>query len=135
MWAKLTCSDLSPTSSAAKTMSATKTPTPSRVLKNERISRGASAGAPHSGRRSAPTRAWDAAPVESPGDRKGRTTGRGRCGLRRDRVGDHPLELAQQLVLGRRAPLGLLGEAHLHPDTRELFEQQHLIGVAAREAI
>ena len=29
-------------------------------------------------------------------------------------LGDHPLELAQQLVLGRRAPLGLLREAHLH---------------------
>ena len=50
-------------------------------------------------------------------------------------LSDHPLELAQQLVLGRHAPLGLLGEAHLHPDTLELFEQQHLVGVAARETI
>jgi hypothetical protein len=45
------------------------------------------------------------------------------------------LELAQQLVLGRRAPLGLLREHDLDSDARELFEQQHLVGVAAREAI
>ena len=50
-------------------------------------------------------------------------------------LGDHPLELAQQLVLWRRAPLGLLREAHLHADALELFEQQHLVGVAAREPI
>ena len=50
-------------------------------------------------------------------------------------LGDHPLELAQQLILGTRAPLGLLREAHLHTDASELFEQQHLVGVAAREPV
>src|SRR5215208_504798 len=50
-------------------------------------------------------------------------------------LGDHPLELAQQLVLGRAAALGLLGEADLDAGALELFEQQHLVGVAAREAV
>ena len=50
-------------------------------------------------------------------------------------LGDHPLELAQQLVLGRAAPLGLLREAHRHAHARELLQQQHLVGVAAREPI
>jgi hypothetical protein len=50
-------------------------------------------------------------------------------------LGDHPLELAQQLVLGRRAALGLLGEDDLDAGAGELLEQQHLVGVAAREPI
>ena len=50
-------------------------------------------------------------------------------------LSNHPLELAQQLVLGCAAPLGLLGEAHLHAGASELLEQQHLVGVATREAI
>ena len=50
-------------------------------------------------------------------------------------LGDHPLKLAQQLVLGRPGALGLLGEDDLHAGALELFEQQHLIGVAAREAV
>jgi hypothetical protein len=43
-------------------------------------------------------------------------------------LGDHPLELAQQLVLGRAAALRLLRETHLNADARKLFEQQHLVG-------
>ncbi len=50
-------------------------------------------------------------------------------------LGDHSLELAQQLVLGRAAPLGLFREADLHADASELLQQQHLVGVTAREAI
>ena len=50
-------------------------------------------------------------------------------------LGDHPLELAQQLVLRRARPLGLLGEHDLDPAARELLEQQHLVGVAAREPV
>ena len=50
-------------------------------------------------------------------------------------LGDHSLELAQQLVLGRAAPLGLLREADLHAHARELLQQQHLVGVTAREPV
>ena len=50
-------------------------------------------------------------------------------------LGDHPLELAQQLILRGAAPLGLLREADLNAGASELFQQQHLIGIAAREAI
>ena len=50
-------------------------------------------------------------------------------------LGDHPSELAQQLILRRAAPLGLLREADLHAGAGELFEQQHLVGVAAREPV
>ena len=50
-------------------------------------------------------------------------------------LGDHPLELAQQLILRGAAPLGLLGEHDLHPGAGELLEQQHLVGIAAREPI
>ncbi|HXZ85563.1 MAG TPA: hypothetical protein VEI82_08745, partial [Myxococcota bacterium] len=50
-------------------------------------------------------------------------------------LADHPLELAQQLVLRRAGTLRLLREDHLHPDASKLLEQQHLIGIATREAI
>src|SRR5687767_10926568 len=50
-------------------------------------------------------------------------------------LGDHPPELAQQLVLRRAGPLGLLGEHDLDPAAGELLEQQHLVGVAAREPV
>jgi len=50
-------------------------------------------------------------------------------------LGDHPLELAQQLVLRGAGSLRLLGEHHLDPAARELLQQQHLVGVAAREAV
>ena len=50
-------------------------------------------------------------------------------------LGDHPLELAQQLVLRRTRALGLFGEHDLEPAARELLEQQHLVGVSAREPV
>ena len=50
-------------------------------------------------------------------------------------LGDHPLELAQQLILRRARPLGLLGEDDLDPAARELLEQQHLVGVAPRQPV
>lgn len=50
-------------------------------------------------------------------------------------LGDHPLELAQELVLGRALALSLLGEADLDTGAPELLEQQHLVGIAAREAV
>ena len=50
-------------------------------------------------------------------------------------LGDHPLELAQQLILRGARSLGLLGEHHLDPAARELLQQQHLVGIAAREAV
>ena len=50
-------------------------------------------------------------------------------------LGDHPLELAQQLILRGAGPLGLLREDHLDPRPLELLEQQHLIRVAAREPV
>jgi hypothetical protein len=50
-------------------------------------------------------------------------------------LGDHPLELAQKLVLGRAGALGLAGEDDLHPHTLKLLEQQHLIGIAAGEPV
>ncbi len=50
-------------------------------------------------------------------------------------LGDHPLELAQELILRGAGPLGLLGEDHLDPGALELLQQQHLIGVPAREPI
>ena len=50
-------------------------------------------------------------------------------------LGDHPLELPQQLILRRAGALRLLREHHLDTGALELFEQQHLIGVAAREPI
>ena len=50
-------------------------------------------------------------------------------------LGDHPLELAQQLVLRGARSLGLLGEHDLDPAARELLQQQHLVGVAAREPV
>jgi len=50
-------------------------------------------------------------------------------------LGDHPLELAQELVLGRARALSLLGEADLDTGAPELLEQQHLVGIAAREAV
>jgi hypothetical protein len=49
--------------------------------------------------------------------------------------GDHPLELAQQLLLGRARALGLAGEHDLHPRPAQLLEQQHLVGVAAGEPV
>jgi hypothetical protein len=45
------------------------------------------------------------------------------------------LELAQQLVLGRARALAAAGEDDLHPGMVELFEQQHLVGVAARQPV
>ena len=50
-------------------------------------------------------------------------------------LGDHPLELAQQLILRGAGPLRLLREDHLDPGALELLEQQHLIGVSAREPV
>ena len=50
-------------------------------------------------------------------------------------LGDHPLELAQQLILRRARSLGLLREHDLDPAARELLEQQHLVGVAARQPV
>jgi hypothetical protein len=50
-------------------------------------------------------------------------------------LGDHPLELAQQLILGRAGPLRLLREHDLDPGARELLEQQHLVRIAAREPV
>ncbi len=50
-------------------------------------------------------------------------------------LGDHPLELAQQLILRRAGPLGLLREDDLDPRPLELLEQQHLVCVPAREPI
>jgi hypothetical protein len=50
-------------------------------------------------------------------------------------LADHSLELAQQLVLRRVGALRLLREDHLHTRAGELLQQQHLIGVATREAI
>jgi hypothetical protein len=50
-------------------------------------------------------------------------------------LGDHPLELAQQLILRGAGPLGLLREHDLDPGALELLEQQHLIGVPTREPI
>jgi hypothetical protein len=46
-----------------------------------------------------------------------------------------PRKLAQEPILGRAGSPGLLGEDHLDPGSLELFEQQHLIGVAAQEPI
>ena len=37
-------------------------------------------------------------------------------------LGDHPLELAEQLILRGAGPLGLLGEDHLDPGALELLE-------------
>jgi hypothetical protein len=48
---------------------------------------------------------------------------------------DHPLKLAQQLVLGRAGALALAGENDLDAGALELLQQQHLIGVAAREPV
>jgi hypothetical protein len=50
-------------------------------------------------------------------------------------IADHSLELAQQLVLGRVTPIGLLGEDHLHARPRKLLQQQHLIGITTRKPI
>src|SRR5215216_17573 len=50
-------------------------------------------------------------------------------------LGDHPLELAQQLILRRPAALRLAREHDLHAGALELLQQQHLVGVAAREPI
>ena len=50
-------------------------------------------------------------------------------------LGDHPLELAQQLILQGAGPLGLLGEDHLDPRPLELLQQQHLIRVPPREPV
>jgi hypothetical protein len=50
-------------------------------------------------------------------------------------LGDHALELAQQLVLRCARALSPLHEHDLDPAARELLEQQHLVGVAARETI
>src|SRR5450755_4329799 len=50
-------------------------------------------------------------------------------------LADHPLKLAQQLVLRRAGALRLLRKDHLHTRARELLQQQHLVGVATREAI
>ena len=50
-------------------------------------------------------------------------------------LGDHPLELAQQLVLRGAGSLGFLREHDLDPAARELLQQQHLVGVAAREPV
>ena len=50
-------------------------------------------------------------------------------------LGNHPLELAQQLVLRRAGPHGLLEKHDLDPAAREFFQQQHLVGVAAREPV
>jgi hypothetical protein len=50
-------------------------------------------------------------------------------------LGDHPLELAQQLVLRGARALRLLREDHLDPRPLELLEQQHLIRVTTREAV
>ena len=53
---------------------------------------------------------------------------------RADRVVDPFLAFECQ-GLGGRVPLGLLREAHLHPDPLELLQRQHLIRVASRQAI
>ncbi len=50
-------------------------------------------------------------------------------------LGDHSLELAQQLILRRAGTLGLLREDHLDTRPLELLEQQHLIRIPAREPI
>ena len=50
-------------------------------------------------------------------------------------LGNHPLELTQQLVLRRARSLGLLGEHDLDPAARELLKQQHLVGVPARQPV
>ena len=50
-------------------------------------------------------------------------------------LGDHPLELAQQLILRRARALGLLREYDLDPAARELFDQQHLVGVSTRKTV
>jgi hypothetical protein len=50
-------------------------------------------------------------------------------------LGDHPLKLSEQLVLGRARPLAATREHDLDTGPGELLEQQHLVGVAAREPI
>src|SRR5712691_779273 len=50
-------------------------------------------------------------------------------------LGNHPLELAQKLILGRAGALRLLREADADTGAVELLEQQHLVGVAAREPV
>jgi len=50
-------------------------------------------------------------------------------------LGDHPLELAQQLILRGAGPLGLLREHDLDPRSLELLQQQHLIRVATCEPV
>ena len=48
---------------------------------------------------------------------------------------DHPLELAQQLVLGRAGALAFAEKDDLDAGAVELLQEQHLVGVAAREAV
>jgi hypothetical protein len=50
-------------------------------------------------------------------------------------LGDHPLELAQQLVLRRASLFAAAREHDLHARAGELLEQKHLVGVAAGEPI
>jgi len=50
-------------------------------------------------------------------------------------LGDHPLKLAQQLILGRAGALAAAREDDLDARAGELLEPQHLVGVAAREPV
>ncbi len=50
-------------------------------------------------------------------------------------LGDHPLELTQQLILRGARALWLLREHDLDTRALELLQQQHLVGVTAREPV
>ena len=62
------------------------------------------------------------------------TTTRALQDLRPLILGDHALELNQQLILGART-LGRLHKQRFHPLTRELLDQQDLVGVFAAQSI
>jgi hypothetical protein len=49
--------------------------------------------------------------------------------------GDHALDLDEQLGLRIIARGGSVEEAHRHAEALELFEDQHLVGVGAREPV
>jgi hypothetical protein len=49
-------------------------------------------------------------------------------------LGNHPLDLKQEILLGIAAD-GIVQKDHLHAATPELLDDQHLISIFAREAI
>ena len=49
-------------------------------------------------------------------------------------LGDHALDLQEQVVLGAAAD-GAVEEHHLHAGTAELLDQEHLVGIAPGQAV